>query len=107
MSIRNRSRIWRSCSGWGGLIATPPYPEHIFWLVEYANTSLDKDLGEKKAIYAQVGIPEYWVVNLREMIVLMFRDPVNGHYQSEQRLNKGIIHPLAFPDVAIHISQLL
>ncbi len=25
-----------------------PYPDHIYWLIEYANTSLDKDLGEKK-----------------------------------------------------------
>ncbi|WP_089939110.1 Uma2 family endonuclease [Candidatus Entotheonella palauensis] len=84
-----------------------PYPEHIFWLIEYANTSLSKDLGEKKAIYADAGIQEYWVVNLREMTVLIFRHPVNGSYQSEEQVNEGIIYPLAFPDIAVSINRLL
>lgn len=84
-----------------------PYPEHIFWLIEYANTSLSKDLGEKKAIYAEAGIQEYWVVNLREMTVWIFRNPVKGIYQSEQQLREGVIHPLSFLDTAIFIHQLL
>ena len=84
-----------------------PHPEHIFWLIEYSNTSLSKDLGEKKVLYAEVGIREYWVVNLQEMTVVVFRNPVNGSYQSEQQLRQGVIYPLAFPDIAVSISQLL
>lgn len=84
-----------------------PYPEQIFWLIEYANTSLSKGSGEKKALYAEANVREYWVVNLRDMEVLIFRHPVNGRYQSEQQLRQGVVYPLAFPDIAVSISQLL
>lgn len=33
-----------------------PYPENIFWLIEYANSSLEKDLETKSKIYAQAGL---------------------------------------------------
>ena len=84
-----------------------PYPEDVLWLVEYANTSLSKDLDEKKRLYADAGVPEYWVVNLRDMTVLVFRDPGEGTYRSEQTLDSGVIHPLALPDVAVSVDRLL
>lgn len=84
-----------------------PYPENIFWVIEYSNSSLTKDLGVKADIYAAAGIPEYWVNNLKESELIVFRDPVNGIYQSRQELTSGSISPLAFPDVAIDVVQLL
>lgn len=84
-----------------------PYPENIFWVVEYSNTSLSKDLDEKKTLYATAGIPEYWVVNLQNMTVVIFRHPATDTYQTEQTLSEGVIYPLAFPDVAVSVSQLL
>ena len=79
----------------------------VLWLVEYANTSLSKDLDQKKRLYAEAGISEYWVVNLRDMTVLVFRDPEAGTYRSEQTLESGVIHPLALPDIAVSVSRLL
>jgi len=58
------------------------------------------DLGVKAAIYAPEGIPEYWVINLKKNILIVFRDPVDEKYQSRQEFTLGIISPLAFPDVA-------
>ena len=84
-----------------------PYPENVFWLVEYANTSLNKDLEAKKRLYAAAGIVEYWVVNLRDMTLLVFRDPSAATYRTEQTLEGGVIHPLAFPDLAVSVSRLL
>ncbi len=84
-----------------------PYPENVLWLIEYANTSLSRDLDEKKRLYAEAGIPEYWVVNLRDTTVLVFRDPGAGTYRSEQTLDSGVIHPLALPGVAVSVDRLL
>jgi Uma2 family endonuclease len=84
-----------------------PYPENIFWLIEYSNTSLEKDLGIKADIYAAAGIPEYWVINLKRNVLIVFRDPVDGKYQSQQEFTSGTISPLAFPDLAIAVSRLL
>lgn len=84
-----------------------PYPENIYWIIEYANTSLNKDLDEKKRLYAMAGIQEYWVVNLQDMVVIVFRHPVNGTYPFEQTLRHGDVTPLAFPDLTVSVSQLL
>ena len=41
------------------------------------------------------------------MTVLVFRDPSAGTYGTERTLNGGVIHPLAFPDVAVSVRHLL
>ncbi len=51
-----------------------PYPEDIFWIIEFSHSTLSKDLGDKKDIYAEAGIAEYWVVNLKNSQLLVFRD---------------------------------
>ena len=84
-----------------------PYPENIFWVIEYSNSSLDKDLGIKADIYAAAGIPEYWVNNLKKNVLIVFCNPVDGKYQSRQEFTTGTINPLAFPDVAIEVARLL
>jgi Uma2 family endonuclease len=45
-------------------LAHHPYPEDIFWLIEYADSTLAKDINDKQLIYARARIMEYWVVNL-------------------------------------------
>ncbi len=83
----------------------PQVPD-IFWLIEIANSTLVKDLGIKKEIYADAGIPEYWVMNLPESVLVVFRDLTTSGYQSETKFNSGTIAPLAFPDLAIDIQKL-
>ncbi|AKG21112.1 Uma2 family endonuclease [Calothrix sp. 336/3] len=84
-----------------------PYPENIFWLIEYANTSLEKDLEIKSKIYAQAGIPEYWVVNLKKLHLIVFREPLDGEYGTKFTLTSGTIQPLAFPDMIVEVEQII
>jgi Uma2 family endonuclease len=84
-----------------------PYPENIFWVVEYANTSLAKDLDAKRRAYARAEIREYWVVNLKARSLTVLRDPSQGDYQSEQTMTAGDIYPVAFPEIAIAVRRLL
>ncbi len=84
-----------------------PYPEDIFWLVEYADSSLKKDLELKTSIYAEASIQEYWVVDLQKCLLLVFRDPINGQYQSKQSITGGTISPIAFPDVQLDVVRYM
>lgn len=84
-----------------------PYPENIFWLIEYSDSSLDKDLETKSKVYAEAGIPEYWVVNLRKLQLVVFRVPQDGEYTSKTTLTGGTIQPLAFPDVSVLVEQIV
>jgi Uma2 family endonuclease len=83
-----------------------PQPQDIFWLIEIANSTLAKDTGIKKDLYAQAGIPEYWVMNLQTSELLVFRDLINDEYRSTTCLENGTISPLAFSDISIDISRL-
>jgi Uma2 family endonuclease len=83
-----------------------PYPEDIFWLIEYSNTTLAKDLGEKRQIYAEAGIQEYWVSDLKNLQLKVFRDLVNGSYQTELTLTQGKIAPVSFQDIEIDVRRL-
>jgi Uma2 family endonuclease len=84
-----------------------PYPENIFWLIEYANSSLEKDLEKKSKVYAEVGIPEYWVVNLKELKLVVFREPDSLEYASKFTLTGGTIQPLAFSDVSVSVEKII
>jgi Uma2 family endonuclease len=84
-----------------------PYPEEIFLLVEYSSTSLAKDRELKRQLYAQAGIQEYWIVNLEDREVIIYRNPAEGDYQSVTTVRSGAITLLAFPDVAIGVNELL
>jgi Uma2 family endonuclease len=48
---------------------------------EISDTTLADDLDEKKQLYADLGIPEYWVVNVLSTQVIAFRLQSNGKYQ--------------------------
>jgi Uma2 family endonuclease len=84
-----------------------PYPDNIFWLIEYSDSSLDKDLQIKSQVYAEVKIPEYWVVNLQKRQLVVFREFQDGEYASKSTLTGGMIYPLAFSDVAVSVDAIV
>jgi Uma2 family endonuclease len=84
-----------------------PYAEDIYWLVEIANKTIQKDLEEKSIIYARNGIPEYWVIDLPNKKLWIFINPQDNSYQNKFELNTGIINPVAFPNIEIEVDRLL
>jgi Uma2 family endonuclease len=83
-----------------------PYPDNIFWIIEYSNTTLANDLGIKKNIYAEPNIQEYWVVNLKDFQLTVFCSPTPTGFRSEFTLAEGTLSPEAFPDLQIEVQQL-
>ena len=84
-----------------------PNPENVFWLIEYSDSSLNKDFEIKSKVYAEVKIPEYWVVNLKKRQLVVFRDPQDWEYASKSTLAEGTICSLAFPDVAVSVDLIV
>ncbi len=48
---------------------------------EITDTTLATDLQEKKQLYAELKIPEYWVSDVKKKQVLAFRLHSDGKYQ--------------------------
>ncbi|MEL6462879.1 MAG: Uma2 family endonuclease [Cyanobacteria bacterium J06621_15] len=84
-----------------------PYPENVFWVIEFANTSLSKDLDTKRKTYACASIKGYWVVDLKHRLVKVFRNPVDENYIEEITLTNGEISPIAFEEIKVSVKKLL
>lgn len=54
-------------------------------VVEVADTSLSQDRGLKKRIYAEAGIPVYWILNLVDNRLEVYSDPTGASQQPEYR----------------------
>ena len=88
--------------------AQHPEPGDILLLIEVAESSLAYDTGEKAQLYAEAPIQDYWVVNLVDDCVEVFRQPQPAGYQS-RRVARGDdeIRPLAFAELVFKPSALL
>jgi Uma2 family endonuclease len=77
-------------------------------VIEVAEFSLAYDLGEKAALYAEAGVPEYWVVNLLERSLVVFREPESGSYRTRRALDEtSSVIPEPWPDVAFEVRAFL
>ena len=85
----------------------PPEPDRVALLVEVAESSLDYDRIVKLPNYALAGIPDYWIVNLIDEQIEVYRKPSGRTYQ-EQSTYRGDaeIHPLALPTATLQASRL-
>src|SRR5713101_8748362 len=52
-----------------------PGPDEVVMVVEVADTTLRRDRGVKKRIYAAAGLPLYWIVNLKERQIEVYAGP--------------------------------
>lgn len=75
-------------------------------VIEFAQTSLEKDLEEKRITYAQAAIPEYWVVNLRDRHVVVFTEPSKEDYQQQRVVTSGEIQSQTIKTVSIAVTTL-
>jgi len=66
-----------------------PNPENVHLLIEVADTTLERDRTLKMNFYAQEGIPEYWIANIPEKQIEIFRHPKNNDYQEKIIVKKG------------------
>ncbi|MGF1492586.1 MAG: Uma2 family endonuclease [Microcoleaceae cyanobacterium] len=68
-----------------------PYPENIFLVIEFSNTSLVRNLEVKRYIYAAAGIPEYWLVDLNAKKLVRHLSPADGDYQDRLEATEGTL----------------
>jgi Uma2 family endonuclease len=85
-----------------------PGPKDIFLIVEVAQSSLEYDRTVKARLYAENGIPEYWVADLEHDCVFVHTDPRGGAYRTVRQLQRGeSIAPDLLPDCQLKVDALL
>lgn len=84
------------------------HPGQAFLLIEVADSSLGKDRRVKTRIYAQAGVPEYWIVDVSGRTIEVRTDPGDGSYRQVRVAGQGdTIRLQAFPDVEIAVSDVV
>jgi Uma2 family endonuclease len=85
-----------------------PRPADIWLVVEVADSTYLYDSGDKLRAYARSGISEYWIVNLAESCVEVYRRPQGDTYGEHFRRTAGeTLAPLAFPDRIVAVAGVL
>ena len=90
-------------------------PTTAVLVVEVADSSLALDTTTKAELYATAGVPDYWVIDLENRRLLIFRDPAPlpaglgaTAYRTHHTYGPGdAVAPLAAPGAAVRVADLL
>ena len=69
--------------------ARRPVPEDVFLLIEVSDSSWAYDMGEKMRLYAEAGVPEYWIVDIPHRSLIVHTDPADGRYRHVQSFDEN------------------
>lgn len=91
------------------------HPTTAALVVEVADTSLEMDRGRKASLYAGAGIADYWIVNLVDQQLEVYRDPVSdpqqiydhGYTSVTIHTRGAVVSPLTAPNATIAVADLL
>lgn len=65
------------------------HPDTATLVVEVSETSVTLDRTQKKELYAQHGIEEYWIVDLDDEALEVYRDPAGAKYETKRTFHRG------------------
>ena len=86
----------------------PYFPPDIYFVIEVADSTLRYDSGLKLARYAEAGIPEVWITNLRARDVSVHANPSDSGYTEVRVYRPGdSITLCAFPDVSLAVDDFM
>jgi Uma2 family endonuclease len=84
------------------------HPTKAHLIVEVAASSLPVDRGVKARLYAECGVPEYWVVNVVDGLIEVHAAVVRGAYTRVTPFRRGeSIRLIEFGDVEIAVADVL
>jgi Uma2 family endonuclease len=82
--------------------------QDVLLLIEVADSSLAYDQTQKLRLYALHNIPEYWLLNLTDNCLEVYRKPKGELYAEKTTLYKGDSITLSqLPDICIQVSEIL
>ncbi len=85
-----------------------PTPQQCKLVIEVADSSVTYDREVKAHLYAEAGIPEYWLVNLPERVIQQYQEPTPAGYNLQRIWRRGeTLKTAHFPGVAIPVTTIV
>jgi Uma2 family endonuclease len=91
------------------------HPTSAALVVEVADASLEHDRRRKGSLYARSGLSDYWVLNLLDRCLEVYRDPIQDpvaphgwSYRTVRRFGADdVVSPIALPHARVRVEDLL
>ncbi len=85
-----------------------PNADDVLLLIEVADSSLSFDQNQKLRLYARHNIPEYWLLNLKDSCIEVYRQPHEDVYGEKTTLRVGDTITLSqLNQLTINIADIL
>lgn len=85
-----------------------PTTADVYLIIEIADTTISNDCQKKSRIYARSGIADYWVLDIVDRQLHVFRGPTKDTYKNESIFSENeTVSLLAFPDVNLLVGEML
>lgn len=85
-----------------------PKAADVLLLIEVSDSTLRFDREQKRRLYATHQIPEYWIVNLIDNCLEIYRQPDDGDYQEQTTLAKAdTVSLVALPEIQVRVADIL
>jgi Uma2 family endonuclease len=76
-------------------------------VIEVSASTLRKDRMIKAPLYAQAGVPEYWIVDLVDTSVQVLTQPIPFGYREDHIARRGdTLRPVELPGVEILVADI-
>ena len=87
---------------------TNEHPSAALLVVEVSHSTLATDRTKKLSVYAESGFPEYWILNIEDSCLEVYRDPDGTTYRTRSTLQENdCVSPLTRSTATIPVSDLL
>jgi Uma2 family endonuclease len=85
-----------------------PKADDVLLLIEVSDSTLRFDRTQKLRLYATFNIPEYWIINLIDDCLEVYRQPQDGDYLDKSTLGKtDSLNLVALPEIKISVADIL
>lgn len=85
-----------------------PNANDVLLLIEVSDTSLQFDQNQKLHLYARHGVPEYWLLNLNDTCLEVYRKPHGEVYAEKTTHYIGDNVTLSqLPEISIQVADIL
>lgn len=84
-----------------------PRSGDVLLIIEVSDETYDYDTGEKLDLYAQCGIKDYWVVNVKKYQIEVFRKPRRGAFAATEVIDyESAVTPLVYPKIELEVERV-
>ncbi len=84
-----------------------PNANEVHLLIEVSDSSAAFDRSEKRDLYAEAMVQEYWLVDVAHRQIEVFREPLSGKFQKQEiHKTSETISPLCLPEAKLAIDTL-